>query len=867
MKKYYPLPCPKKELFLPPPQSNMPFISIQINNQHLKKMLRHYFLTLIGVSFLLWSPSMVAQISQGGTPYSFTETNLRGDIQTLTMPSFDLQQLLVEDSLDHIAGGIPYRFGKAHEVLFNLSNSGTWETLENGDRIWRLRITSPDAYSINLLYDHFHMPDGGKLYIYNDERTDVLGAFTSFNHNPEGTFSTFLTRGESTNLEYYEPAEAAGQGVISINSVVHGYRAMFANNERGYGDAGACNINVNCPQGDDWQNQKRGVGMVMLGSGTRWCSGSLINNTAQDGTPYFLTANHCRGGESNWIIVFNYESPGCENQNGPLNQTIQYTTLRAFNSASDFALVELSAVPPAEYEVYYSGWSRIDEPHDWSCGIHHPRGDIKKISFDHDPVTSSQWSGGLQNTHWRVHNWEEGTTEPASSGSPLFDPQQRIVGQLHGGSASCTSITHDLYGKTAVSWDYGSTPGTRLKEWLDPLETGVEVLDGWDPNNMGPLNDANLYDVIEPKPLYCSSDSITPVIVLRNTGHLDLSSVDIIYTINSGDNIVFQWEGLLLTGEVDTLYLAPFLVEDGNHQFRVYTANPNGTNDDNPFNDGRFLIFGNNGHDISLHLTTGDESEGLFWTLTDENDELIYTADSLDSNTLFSWSFCLAPGCYTLTIDDTTNARQKDYGFFSLFNGRLQQLIVHEDEINLSAPVNFCLKFPAASFVAEQDTLCSGTAIQFHNLSIGGQTYFWEFEGGNPANSAEENPLVTYNEPGLYPVSLTISDGDITDSFTRYDYMFVVICTAMDEMDSEMQVLIAPNPGTGLFTINLSNSGASPVAIRLFNTTGQLVYEHTIDGSNQQQSQMIDISKLPDGVYILQLENKLQTLVKKLIKR
>ena len=80
--------------------------------------------------------------------------------------------------------------------------------------------------------------------------------------------------------------------------------------------------------------------MVLLGNGTRWCSGAMVNNVNEDGTPYFLTANHCLGSESTWIIMFTYESPTCSNINGPTNYTISGTTLRASSSTSDFGLLQ-----------------------------------------------------------------------------------------------------------------------------------------------------------------------------------------------------------------------------------------------------------------------------------------------------------------------------------------------------------------------------------------------------------------------------------------------------------------------------------------------------------------------------------------------
>ncbi len=826
--------------------------------------MKYLRLFLVLTALNLACTGAVAQISQGGTPISF-QHNLRSEVQTLTMPYFDLQQLLVEDSLDQLAGGVPYRFGKSHEVYFTLENSGIWEELGNGDRLWRLRILSDDAYSINLIYEAFYLPPGASLFIYNDAQTDILGAFTEINNNPDGTFSSFLTRGSATTLEYYEPASVAGHGVISISNVVHGYRQMFGSKERGYGDSGWCNINVNCPEGDDWQDQKRGAAMVMLGSGTRWCSGSMINNTAQDGTPYFLTANHCRGGESNWIIVFNYESPGCENQDGPLNQTIQFTTLRAANSHSDFALVELSSVPPADYGVYYNGWSRVNEPHDWSCGIHHPRGDIKKISFDHDPVTSSSWGSGPANTHWRVGNWEEGTTEPSSSGSPLFDPQKRITGQLHGGTASCTSITFDAYGKLAVSWDYGSAPSTRLKEWLDPLETGVEVLDGWDPNNIGPQNDASLAEVLYPANAVCHRDTIVPVVVLRNSGALNLETAEVNYRLNNGEVVVYEWEGLLEPGQTDTLNLVPFFVKAGNHMFHTFTSLPNGANDDNPFNDGRFHAFTNAGHEVGFGFQTNDNPAGLSWRLVNEAGNQVAGSENLEADSTYYYAICLAPGCYSLVIEGGESAVLPNG--YHLTNNSLMQQIAQTDGYTGYDSIAFCLNFPAASFIAEQDTICSGTSVQFHNLSIGGETFEWSFEGGDPASSMDESPVVFYPQAGTYDVTLKIAQGDDEDTFTREDYLFVVVCTGLEKQSASLRAKISPNPGNGIYTLHLDNPAEQLTNIRVMNLAGHQVFYRELETSAGLHQLRIDLSSLPAGIYLLQIESERELISKRIVQQ
>lgn len=437
-----------------------------------------FFLLLLLISNATW-----AQLSRGGTPVSFAK-GLTGDIPTVTTGRVDVAQYQAQDKIDE-AEGLPFRFGAPFDVDYDFAKMAAWYEFADGSRVGRMRIKSPGAFSINLIYSAYQVPEGARFFVYGADRKMVIGAFDHRNNKEHGQFATQPVKGDDIILEYFEPADVTGQGSIVISRIVHGYLDIFswdvASQALGFGGSGSCNNNVNCPEGDPWQDEKRGVVMILLSSGTRWCSGSLINNTRQDQTPYLLTANHCLGGQATWIFMFNYESPTCANVDGPTNMTVQGSTLLANNSTSDFALVLLDEPPPDSYYVYYNGWVREDNPSTRSTGIHHPSGDIKKISFDYDPVTSTNYLSTTGTTHWRVGNWEDGTTEGGSSGSPLFDQNHRIVGQLHGGYASCTSITADWYGKLYTSWSGGGSSSNRLSNWLDPDVTGAMVLDGYDP--------------------------------------------------------------------------------------------------------------------------------------------------------------------------------------------------------------------------------------------------------------------------------------------------------------------------------------------------------------------------------------------------
>ena len=247
--------------------------------------------SIISYCIIIGLSVLNAQVSVDGTPYSF-KYNVRADVTTDAMPDeVDIDALLFEDEVS--GKEVPFRFGHPFDVNLNLENSGEWETTDDGGRVWRLGIESNGAYSINLIYDDFWLPEGGKFYVYNADKSQIIGAFTELNNKEDGIFATAPVAGDHIILEYNEPADSPSGVRIQISSVIHAYKNIFGDHiDRGYGDSGSCNNNVNCPEGADWANEVRAAAMILTSGGSRLCSGSLINNVRQDMTQYFLTANH-----------------------------------------------------------------------------------------------------------------------------------------------------------------------------------------------------------------------------------------------------------------------------------------------------------------------------------------------------------------------------------------------------------------------------------------------------------------------------------------------------------------------------------------------------------------------------------------------
>jgi len=381
-------------------------------------------------------------------------------------------------------------------VSWSTENAGQWIELGNGDRLWVLKIRGAGAKGLAVLYDDFYLPPGGKLFMYDPDGENILGAYTAQNNLPARRFLTGFIPGETAILEYYEPKFERGNGRLSIFRIDYAVSADMAArgpNDFGFGESDSCQVNINCPVGANWVDEQRGVCRIrmVLEEGMGWCSGSLINNANEDGTPYILSGYHCQDGYTPlfdyWVFDFRYEGETCENPaSEPGYFSILGCAFRAGRQQSDFLLLELSIPVPASYNMFYNGWNRSEAPPTLGTLVHHPKGDIKKISLDDDPLvihpSPINWNNGVITpaNHHLKSVLDTGSFQPGSSGGPLFNGSGQIVGQLHGGIEACEQVTI-FAGRFSISWDAGATASERLRDWLDPENTGITSLDGYQP--------------------------------------------------------------------------------------------------------------------------------------------------------------------------------------------------------------------------------------------------------------------------------------------------------------------------------------------------------------------------------------------------
>ena len=418
--------------------------------------------TFILFTILLLSMSYT-QISQGGNP-----KYLLRDIQINSIEP-DINNLVDRDFHPMV-----FQYGDEYSVNIDVLESASL-IVENNLYTYYLEVESRGAYGIGFIFDDFYLSKNSNLFIYDKEQTMFLGSFNSSNNKGTNILPTSIIKGDKVVIELTVPESELHIIRLNIGSLIHDYEDIMNYRNESEPDREDCNINVVCSESLGWEDQINGAIRVTMGGGL--CSASIVNNTANDRTPYVLFADHCvSGSASGYVFYFNYQSSTCNGTNSSSNQSVSGSSLLVsgdINSSSDFALLEMTSNIPDNYNPYYVGWSHVASPPQDAVGIHHPGGGIKKITQDGTSVNAN-------GNYWEFQ-YNDGRVLPGSSGSPFFDQNKRQVGiasfiytNYCDPSPDCycaQQYTHG-YGRFDIAWDAG------LDNYLDPLNTGVDYIDG-----------------------------------------------------------------------------------------------------------------------------------------------------------------------------------------------------------------------------------------------------------------------------------------------------------------------------------------------------------------------------------------------------
>lgn len=362
---------------------------------------------------------------------------------------------------------------------FTPANSGVWKNYIKDIDSWVIKLHSRNAYGMSLVFSKLKLMPGEKVFVYN---LQGIGASIDQSNVPAtGVLPLNFVKGDEIVIEYDVPTGNTLRGAFIIESVSHAYEDVFA-------DPGVCNVDVQCAEGVYWQNEKRAVVRLAVHSegGTRLCTGTLLNNTSGDGRPYILTAQHCVVDQyeaERTVATFNHETIACGQQQGLASLDLEGASYVASLYEHDFSLIELNNHPPVAFRPYYAGWDISDQYLNYVACIHHPEGSTKKISVFKGTVVPRDFNDGTpraKNGFWNITKWDDGVTEGGSSGAPLFNRDHKVMGTLTGGSSECGSPYNDYFERLSQSWEPSQNPNEQLKQWLDPLSTGAESLDGLD---------------------------------------------------------------------------------------------------------------------------------------------------------------------------------------------------------------------------------------------------------------------------------------------------------------------------------------------------------------------------------------------------
>lgn len=661
------------------------------------------------IIFLFISSFTFAQQGDGGTPKGFKLNSAYKNIDKISFIEPPIDQLKAEDAVSDLLKNAPWRFGFNNICQANLSNRGTWQELPNGSKIWQLFIHCENALTVNLTFENLIIPEGNELFVYNPSKSHVLGRFTAY-HTYKGQLGTELIPGEDVVIEYYIPAQNE-IGSLELAIVTHGYRTANEFQTKAFGSSGNCNFNVNCSQGASWLNEINSAVMLVSGS-NGFCSGALVNNVLNDGKPYVLTADHCFSNPASWIFRFNWQATNCTNPAAsPSFVSLSGAVLRARGATSDFCLVEITGglignTVPAAYIPYFAGWDNSNVTPASAVCIHHPSGDIKKISFENDPLISTSWGGGPANTHWGITNWDSGVTEPGSSGSPIFDQNHRVVGQLHGGASACgAAALSDEYGKFGYSWNpAGSNSTNQLKFWLDPNASGALFIDGYDPSGGVAVQvDPGISNAQGVTGIYCTAE-INPTFSLVNNGAVTLTSATISYGFDGQTNLSYTWVGNLPQWQAVVINLPTETITNGAHTFNALVSSTNAGVDENNLNNNLTSSFSVvlNGVNVDMDLTLDCYGSEVSWELQDNTGVTLYTGNGYndDEPGLVSESWCLNYGCYAYVIMDSYGDGLSNNGscasgdgnlLISLLGDTLVSIPTQDANFGDEITLNFCL--------------------------------------------------------------------------------------------------------------------------------------------------------------------------------
>ncbi|NBV67409.1 MAG: T9SS C-terminal target domain-containing protein [Flavobacteriia bacterium] len=779
---------------------------------------------------------------------SINKFNVSKDIPTLEVAVPNMTQIHNEDVVRDNQGML-YRIGVAQTVNVSPLNSGLWSTLSNGNRQWQLRVHSSQAEALSFLFSTFKLYGNTTLEIRNLAGALVHPVLTSKDVESHFMYNAALCFGDDMIITLTESPNVQTSELF-IDRIIYNYRSTGNVSHAKINESDACEVNVNCsPVGDNWQNQKRGVARIYVveGASAGWCSGSLVNNVANDCKPLFLTALHCgvnctTADFNQWKFYFRYEAPSCSNPAsvGTLANYFISGSVKLADAGdgggttgSDFLLVQLGTVAnqattvttlkSANFNAYWNGWDANNTATTGGVGIHHPAGDIKKISTFNGTTVSTTWGGSTPNTHWRL-TWSSnsngyGVTEGGSSGSPLFNNSAgRIIGTLTGGGSFCSAQNSpDSYGKVSYHWtSNGAAANRRLKTYLDPANTGALTLNGSsDPCSNPTPPVANFVGA--------------PLTV--NTGN-NVSFTDLSTGVPTSWAWTISGSGWVYTGGTSATSQNPIVTFNNVGQYTVTLVATNALGSDS---------------EIKTNYITVVQATGPCAAAADTCDEYIKTVllNTINNNS----GACTAGGYADYTAMSTSLAKGSAYSATITpgIIGQAGNIAYTNDELAMWIDYNNDLDFADA-----------GEQVGYVIVAAGWSNVFnFTVPASATTGMTHMRVRISYQGAGAIVPCGTLPYGETED------YMVNITASSGLNTLNESMINVYPNPTEDALNIDLGSLNNQVSGITITDLTGKVVFTTTQFDASIVTIPVINFAK---GMYHVNVTTTEGTLVKSIMK-
>lgn len=623
-------------------------------------MKKNIFLSLI----LLFSTFLYGQRVYNSAQPLFTDASPL----SLILDESTFKTPVIQNTKDVLG---PYIAAKTTQININQSNL-TWHIINN-KAVAEIEIFIADAKSINIELSNIQFPEKALLFLLANNES--FGPYTSQNFT-ENKFSHFPISTNKLKLHF----EINKEDISSINFKLNTINASF--NESLLD--GSCNIASVCPQANAYRKAQQST-VIISTNGVGFCTGTLVNNTTRDATPYILTAQHClplNNNVSNWTFAFNFEAQNCNQPDANNGQSfsLRGADVVAQNGTSDFALLKIRENINPTDPVYFAGWDKSDVSPESQFVFHHPNGALKRFSFNQNLAERTTY---LENNAppfvWKIDDWEQGTTEGGSSGSGLMSPSGLVIGTLVGGEASCNNISgSDFFGRLAIGFEPNNDQSKTLAPWLNPSNTLIDTLTGLKfPQSTKPKVDLAI-NAIKGFDTKSCDGVINPSVSIKNVGSDTVSN----YALFISNATTPPWvtnESIqtLAPGEAFTFTFETRTYPAGSHIFDIVLNVDDDAYTDN--NSGQLTsTVVKDAVNLKMDVTTDNFGSENTWIILDKDTNVVanggpYNND--ENGVLNTDIICLSEGCYTLEFTDSYGdgmCCEFGAGFFNLsvLNGK-----------------------------------------------------------------------------------------------------------------------------------------------------------------------------------------------------